>query len=237
LLVDKLLLRTSTSSTAPSGTGPAESPRTGGTDTTPPVISSIAVTTLTATSATITWTTNEPASSQVEYRLPTGYEWLMPLDPALVTSHSVVLSNLTAGTLYHYRVRSKDAAGNEAFSADGTFTTAPPSDTTPPTINSVSPQASPSLYAGDTLTVGVSVTDTDPSPLEYQFSVDGVVKQVWSTSQTYAWVTTSAMAGRHTSTVEVRDAGGAVASSQTLYLYARPPMPPVATPPPGTPSP
>ena len=45
----------------------------------------------------------------------------------MVTSHSQALSGLTANTLYHYRVKSKDAAGNLATSADFTFTTrAPP---------------------------------------------------------------------------------------------------------------
>src|SRR5207249_6921795 len=41
----------------------------------------------------------------------------------------------TAGnTTYHYRVRSKDAAGNLSTSADATFTTL---DTTPPVISGV----------------------------------------------------------------------------------------------------
>jgi len=103
---------------------------------------------------------------------------------------------------------------------------ATPPDTTPPTINSVSPQPSPSLYAGDTLTISASVTDNDPSPLEYQFSVDGVIKQTWSAATTYQWITTSAMAGTHTITVEVRDTGGAASKTQTLYLYLKPPGPP-----------
>jgi len=101
-----------------------------------------------------------------------------------------------------------------------------PPDTTPPTINSVSPQPSPALYAGDTLTLSASVTDTDPSPLEYQFSVDSTVKQAWSATTTYPWITTSAQTGSHTITVEVRDAGGAQSKSQTLYLYLKPPGPP-----------
>jgi hypothetical protein len=41
----------------------------------------------------------------------------------MVTSHSVSLSGLAASATYHYRVRSKDAAGNLASSGDQTFTT------------------------------------------------------------------------------------------------------------------
>ncbi|PYQ19399.1 MAG: hypothetical protein DMF81_22005 [Acidobacteria bacterium] len=40
-----------------------------------------------------------------------------------MASHSQALAGLTAATLYHYRVKSTDAAGNPAVSADSTFTT------------------------------------------------------------------------------------------------------------------
>lgn len=92
------------------------------TDTTPPVISNVASATGAGT-ATITWTTDEVATSQVEYGLTTSYGTLSPLDPTLTTSHSVSLSGLARRTTYHYRVRSKDAAGNESVSADYTFKT------------------------------------------------------------------------------------------------------------------
>jgi hypothetical protein len=42
----------------------------------------------------------------------------------LVTSHSITLSGLSANTTYHYKVISKDAAGNSVSSADLTFITA-----------------------------------------------------------------------------------------------------------------
>jgi hypothetical protein len=41
-----------------------------------------------------------------------------------VTAHSVSLSGLSASTVYNYRVKSKDAAGNLAVSGNFTFTTA-----------------------------------------------------------------------------------------------------------------
>jgi len=52
----------------------------------------------------------------------------------LLVSHASILSGLTPGSLYHYRVKSRDAAGNLATSADSTFTTltsAPPPPTGP----------------------------------------------------------------------------------------------------------
>jgi RHS repeat-associated protein len=93
-------------------------------DTTPPVISNVVAGGATATSATITWNTNENSDSQVEYGTTTAYGQSTALDPALVTAHSQGLSGLTPGTLYHYRVKSRDAAGNLAVSGDFTFTTA-----------------------------------------------------------------------------------------------------------------
>ena len=97
-------------------------------DTTPPTISGVAATSITASSATITWTTNEASDSLVAYGNSASYGDSSALDTALVTSHSQTLSGLASGTLYHFRVESKDAAGNRALSGDGTFTTlaAPP---------------------------------------------------------------------------------------------------------------
>jgi hypothetical protein len=49
------------------------------------------------------------------------------VDAAMATGHSQGISGLTASTLYHYRVVSLDAAGNQGVSGDNTFTTqAPP---------------------------------------------------------------------------------------------------------------
>ena len=48
-----------------------------------------------------------------------------PLDPILVTSHSVTFSGLSANTPYTYRVISADAQGNTATSPDFTFLTTP----------------------------------------------------------------------------------------------------------------
>lgn len=77
------------------------------------------------TAATITWTTNEAASSKVEYGLTESYGNVTDeTDTATrVTSHSVVLTGLTCCKTYHYHVKSKDAADNEGIGDDFTFTT------------------------------------------------------------------------------------------------------------------
>src|SRR5207249_5081934 len=92
-------------------------------DVTPPQLSAISAVTIGGSAATIVWTTDEPADSQVEYGFTTAYGSSTTVNPSLVTSHSQPLSDLAPSTLYHYRVKSKDAVGNLATSADFTFTT------------------------------------------------------------------------------------------------------------------
>src|SRR6185369_5694094 len=92
-------------------------------DTTPPVISGVATSNLTSSGVTIGWTTDETSDTQVEYGTTTAYGSSTTLNTALVTSHSASLSGLAASTTYHYRVKSRDAAGNLAVSGDFTFTT------------------------------------------------------------------------------------------------------------------
>jgi hypothetical protein len=89
---------------------------------TPPVISSISVGTLSDVGVTITWTTNDAATSTVNYGLTTGYG-TASTSAVSTTSHSISLTGLTAGTLYHFQVGSADAQGNVATSSDQTFTT------------------------------------------------------------------------------------------------------------------
>ena len=76
-----------------------------------------------SSSANITWTTNEPATSEVEYGTTTAYASTSPLNSTLTTSHSVTLTGLTKSTVYHYRVISINAQGGQTTSGDLTFTT------------------------------------------------------------------------------------------------------------------
>ncbi len=92
-------------------------------DITPPVISAVVSTNVLSDSATVSWTTNEVSDTQVEYGTTTSYGSMTPLNSLFVTSHSASIGGLQPNTLYHYRVRSRDRAGNLAVSTDFTFTT------------------------------------------------------------------------------------------------------------------
>lgn len=94
----------------------------GGTDSTPPVISSVQSTSVGANSATITWTTNEMATSTVDYGTTTSYG-SVELNGSYTTAHSVSVTGLTASTTYNYQVSSTDPSSNSNSSANYTFTT------------------------------------------------------------------------------------------------------------------
>lgn len=72
-------------------------------------------------STTITWDSNTPATSQVDYGTTSAYGSTSS-NPSLTTNHSVTITGLSPGTTYHYRVTSEDTGQSES-SVDLTFTT------------------------------------------------------------------------------------------------------------------
>jgi hypothetical protein len=94
-------------------------------DITAPTISSVQVTQKGKNTATIFWQTSEPSSSQVEYGKNTNFGSVEPARPADdpttgttpgVYNHTVHLYRLQSDTTYYFRVISKDAEGNLAYS-------------------------------------------------------------------------------------------------------------------------
>jgi subtilase family serine protease len=91
-------------------------------DPNPPQISNIQVDAQ-INRATIQWTTDEPSTSQVEYRRQGETTWQRTnLDTNLVTDHTVTITWLVGHRTYEFRVLSRDECGNEAVSEIGTFT-------------------------------------------------------------------------------------------------------------------
>jgi hypothetical protein len=156
-------------------------------DTTPPVISNVAASAITDTSATIVWATNEPASSQVEYGTSTGYGSTTPLDQTLDVSHAVALSGLTPSTTYHFRVRSSDGAGNSAQSGDYTFTTVVRASST--STSSTSSTSTSSVFTSYTSTSYVSTSTTSSSSLTSSTSY--VATSSASATSTHSTLTSS----------------------------------------------
>ncbi len=83
----------------------------------PPVITAVEFSYQTPSSVKITWTTDEPSDSVVRYGETRGLGSVVS-DPMRVTSHSMILSELSAGTTYYYSVASRDLAGNTAVDSN-----------------------------------------------------------------------------------------------------------------------
>ncbi|MDM7998888.1 MAG: PKD domain-containing protein [Dehalococcoidia bacterium] len=133
----------------------------------PPQISGVGATNITPTSATIVWTTNEGATSQVEYGLTASYGSVTRVDTTLVTSHSVTISSLTPYRTYHYRVISSNAAGSPSYSADFTFTTP---DDTPPSKPAVTDDGA-STTSFTELHAAWTCSDPESGIVEYQYAI------------------------------------------------------------------
>ena len=104
----------------------------GPSDTTGPVISNVLVSSITTTSALVTWTTDEAASRTLSYGETTSYEIGNLSDASFQTSHSQLLLSLTENTTYNFQILATDGSGNSTTSSNFTFTTL---DVTPPTIS------------------------------------------------------------------------------------------------------
>ena len=94
----------------------------------------------TNTTATIEWTTDEESNSQVRYGTQSSVWSNYPLtrsDAAMLTNHSLTLTNLSGDTTYYFRVGSTDASGNgPATSNEVIFVTLPDPDITAPQFTS-----------------------------------------------------------------------------------------------------
>jgi hypothetical protein len=84
-----------------------------GTDGTSPAIAGVAATTDADGHATVSWTTDEPASSRVDYGRTTALGSQVT-DAARVTDHRLEITGLVPDADYFFRVSSTDAAGNSA---------------------------------------------------------------------------------------------------------------------------
>src|SRR2546425_1163438 len=184
-------------------------------DNTPPLISTVSASSISSTGAIITWATDKASDSQVDYGPTTAYGSSTPLNSSLLTAHAVTLTGLLATTTYHYRVKSRDAAGNLATSADFTLTTL--IDTTPPTVSMTTPAAG-STVSG-TVTISASATD-NMGVVGVQFKLDGANLGAEVTAAPYStsWNTTLAANGSHTLTAVARDAAGNTATAAAVSV-------------------
>jgi hypothetical protein len=186
------------------------------------IITSISSSNISGVGATITWSTNRPADSQVEYGVNTGYGNVVSLK-TMDTVHRLNLFGLTPNTVYHYRLKSNDAAGNLSTSGDLTFTT---TITTTPTPT---PTPGPSVPVISSFTASPS-SITSPQSSVLSWSVTGATGlrldpgNVDVTGQTSKSVAPSATT---TYILTATNSAGAVARSVTVTVTNGAPPPPL----------
>lgn len=188
----------------------------------PPVISGVFTSSLLPGSAVINWTTDQPSTSSVQYGL-TSYTASTPTDATLVTQHSVTISNLTASTLYHFRVSSTNSSEGATVSADSTFVTA----ALPTTISLSAAAPTLSLIQGQSATDGITATRISGLPVSVGFSASSLpagVTAAFSTADCMATcssmltLTTSSSAPTGVFSLIIGSSGGGTAASTSLSL-------------------
>jgi len=152
-------------------------------DTTPPSISNISVDEVTNDSVVITWNTDEQGNSMVEYGTSEAYGKNVSHED-YVTSHSIVLTELSPATTYHFRVKSTDENNNTNTSDDYTFTTASCianfilNLTTNQTTNLTSCSTDMEMRSLGNVTANITVISYIENPQDSDLSVPGLGKYV-----------------------------------------------------------
>jgi len=200
-----------------------------------PVISAITATSITSTSATITWTTDQASSSQVNYGTTTAYGSQSALNSSLVTTHSVTLTGLTPGTTYNFDVVSANASNTSATSGNFTFSTTGASapvisavsassiTTTSATITWTTDQASSSLVNyGTTTSYGSQTPNNTTLVTAHSVTLTGLTP---GTAYNFDVVSanasnTSATSGNFTFSTTSSSTPGPVLSAEAAYPVA-----------------
>lgn len=157
------------------------------TDTTGPIVSSVSATP-SSSSALITWTTDENASSLVRYGTSAASLNLSASDATLVKSHSLNLTGLTAGT-YYFRVTSMDGSANS--------TTSPvaPATLSFIVVDNVPPVISGVVAAPGSSTASISWTTDEPSTTVVNYGTSAATLNVNLSSSTLSLVHTLSITG------------------------------------------
>ena len=183
------------------------------------LISGPSVTTTTRT-ATITWVTDRDSNSSVEYGLSSGHYFTTEAaNSAQVTSHSVELNSLNAGTTYYYRAQWTDTDGNLGTSPEISFTTLPA-----PSISNVS-VGSINLASA---TVEFTCTDATAVQLEYGGGVLSNTQTLNTSTATSTYsIPLSGLDSGTTYTFKLNpyDSSGDIYDNPTAFTFTTPPQP------------
>jgi chitodextrinase len=211
----------------PTLAGPVDATTLSTADTTAPSIENVQVTRITTSSATITWTTDEPGTTLVKF----GASQLdrQQADLSLVTTHEMTLTGLEERTTYTFTANSRDASGNAAASEPLTFETLSSVVDTPPTVpTALAASPNPTRTGAFVLSWGAS-TDAENVIARYEILRGGeVVGEVAGDVLTFD--ESGLGEGRYSYGVRAVDATDLSAESSSLEVVVDMTAPEVAVP-------
>ena len=93
------------------------------TDTTPPVISAVAVVSVSSVAENVTWLTDELAVSTFRYGTTMSYGTSATLSASAAIGGTAALTGLQSNTTYYYCITATDTSGNSSDYCGQSFTT------------------------------------------------------------------------------------------------------------------
>ncbi len=131
--------------------------------------------TISKTSAALSFSTDELTTSTVSYGTTSSYGTDVTVSASLQNNHSVVISGLNTCNRYHYRIQTTDKAGNVSTTSDATFlTTCGGVSNSLPTVETSSVQNTPTVVPQNTPTPSIEkplentpVNTTNPNETEF----------------------------------------------------------------------
>ncbi len=173
-----------------------------------PVINNINVTDITDSSATISWTTDQPTQGVVEYGTTTSYGAAIS-GLSEETTHSITITNLAPSTTYHFRIAASSTNGTTTYSSNSSFKT---NGVIFITINS---PANGANISGNSVTVTGSITN--PANVETGVTVNGLPASL--NNNQFVVNNVPLNAGQNTITVTATDITGTKAS-KSITVHA-----------------
>jgi len=166
-----------------------------------PQIGSITVSDLTAESARITWTTDQPTQGAVQYGTTSAYG-SQAADALEQTAHSLTLAGLSPVTVYHYRVVATSPNGSTVASGDNTFKTGGRID-----LSITAPADGATVTARSVVVTGIIA---NASGVETGITVNGIAAAL--TGNQFVVNNVSLTAGANVITVTATDVNGTTAT-------------------------
>jgi hypothetical protein len=141
-------------------------------------VSNVQVTQITASSATVSWQSDNPSGAIVYYGTTANYGSKTNYNSSPSTNHSVTLSGLTANTAYHALAGGIDDQGNAIHSADIIFTTAATASGGGSNNNSVPSTTTVAIKANPTETIPpiISLTTVIQSAFKSTPTISGTAE-------------------------------------------------------------